>query len=187
MTLSAPKPARPQFPELVGFANVANGHENGPRRDLRGPFLLVAGTGFEPAPLGYELDTGNSCTYVEFQKCRSFWVHGPGYSARSHRSEGVSQSFVPKFVPKSARYLFPNLPGTRPHAVPTASWFRTPDPVIASQRLRPMVTDLNRHRALTHSRHRLPTISHYLEWGESLCNHRRKRIAGAWRPTRLVR
>jgi integrase len=27
-------------------------HENGPRRDLRGPFYLVAGTGFEPATSG---------------------------------------------------------------------------------------------------------------------------------------
>jgi hypothetical protein len=27
-------------------------HENGPRRVLRGPFPLVAGTGFEPATSG---------------------------------------------------------------------------------------------------------------------------------------
>jgi hypothetical protein len=27
-------------------------HENGPRRSLRGPFPLVAGTGFEPATSG---------------------------------------------------------------------------------------------------------------------------------------
>jgi hypothetical protein len=31
---------------------VANDHENGPRSDLRGPFYLVAGTGFEPATSG---------------------------------------------------------------------------------------------------------------------------------------
>ena len=31
---------------------VPNGHENGPRRGLRGPFYLVAGTGFEPATSG---------------------------------------------------------------------------------------------------------------------------------------
>jgi hypothetical protein len=31
---------------------VPNGHENGPRRSLRGPFPLVAGTGFEPATSG---------------------------------------------------------------------------------------------------------------------------------------
>jgi len=31
---------------------VSIGHENGPRRSLRGPFCLVAGTGFEPANLG---------------------------------------------------------------------------------------------------------------------------------------
>lgn len=42
--------------ELVSFANVPKsvpiGTENGPRRDLRGPFPLVAGTGFEPATSG---------------------------------------------------------------------------------------------------------------------------------------
>ena len=31
---------------------VAIGYENGPRRGLRGPFCLVAGTGFEPATSG---------------------------------------------------------------------------------------------------------------------------------------
>jgi hypothetical protein len=41
---------------IVSFANVPKSvpirHENGPRRDLRGPFYLVAGTGFEPATSG---------------------------------------------------------------------------------------------------------------------------------------
>jgi hypothetical protein len=32
--------------------HVSIQHENGPRRSLRGPFLLVAGTGFEPATSG---------------------------------------------------------------------------------------------------------------------------------------
>ena len=44
-------PAQP-----VSDANVPKsvpiGHENGPRRSLRGPFPLVAGTGFEPATSG---------------------------------------------------------------------------------------------------------------------------------------
>jgi hypothetical protein len=41
---------------VISKSNVANHvaieHENGPRSDLRGPFLLVAGTGFEPATSG---------------------------------------------------------------------------------------------------------------------------------------
>jgi hypothetical protein len=41
---------------IVSFANVPKSvpkpNENGPRSDLRGPFLLVAGTGFEPATSG---------------------------------------------------------------------------------------------------------------------------------------
>src|SRR5580693_71801 len=41
---------------IVSFADVPKsvpiGHENGPRRTLRGPFPLVAGTGFEPATSG---------------------------------------------------------------------------------------------------------------------------------------
>jgi hypothetical protein len=50
----------PMFPissqHVVSFANIHKGvptrHENGPRSDLWGPFLLVAGTGFEPATSG---------------------------------------------------------------------------------------------------------------------------------------
>jgi hypothetical protein len=46
--------ARPEF--VVSHANVPKSvpkeDENGPRSDLRGPFLLVAGTGFEPATSG---------------------------------------------------------------------------------------------------------------------------------------
>jgi DNA-binding transcriptional MerR regulator len=42
--------------QIVSRANVPKSvpkrHENGPQRDLRGPFLLVAGTGFEPATSG---------------------------------------------------------------------------------------------------------------------------------------
>ncbi|MDT5256472.1 MAG: hypothetical protein QOD10_1552 [Mycobacterium sp.] len=41
---------------MMSKANVTKhvtiGHENGPRRSLRGPFYLVAGTGFEPATSG---------------------------------------------------------------------------------------------------------------------------------------
>jgi hypothetical protein len=32
--------------------SVHKWYENGPRRTLRGPFYLVAGTGFEPATSG---------------------------------------------------------------------------------------------------------------------------------------
>jgi hypothetical protein len=43
-------------PLVISDANVPKsvpiGHENGPRRSLRGPFCLVAGTGFEPATSG---------------------------------------------------------------------------------------------------------------------------------------
>jgi hypothetical protein len=46
----------PTFPKLVRFANVPKhvpqANENGPQRNLRGPFRLVAGTGFEPATSG---------------------------------------------------------------------------------------------------------------------------------------
>ena len=42
--------------KMISSANVHRsvhmGHENGPRRILRGPFPLVAGTGFEPATSG---------------------------------------------------------------------------------------------------------------------------------------
>jgi hypothetical protein len=41
---------------LVSYSNVPKSvpkrHENGPRSLLRGPFCLVAGTGFEPATSG---------------------------------------------------------------------------------------------------------------------------------------
>lgn len=41
---------------LVSLTNVHKcvhkPHENGPRKNLRGPFYLVAGTGFEPATSG---------------------------------------------------------------------------------------------------------------------------------------
>ena len=43
-------------PRVMRLSNVPNHvhkrHENGPRRCLRGPFYLVAGTGFEPATSG---------------------------------------------------------------------------------------------------------------------------------------
>src|ERR1700739_1577281 len=52
-------PTRPHARGNFGLVNLANvakhvtiGHENGPRRSLRGPFPLVAGTGFEPATSG---------------------------------------------------------------------------------------------------------------------------------------
>jgi hypothetical protein len=42
--------------KMISTPNVAKyvalRHENGPRRVLRGPFCLVAGTGFEPATSG---------------------------------------------------------------------------------------------------------------------------------------
>jgi hypothetical protein len=42
-----------QGDDCLMFPNVIpKGHENCPRRVLRGPFYLVAGTGFEPATSG---------------------------------------------------------------------------------------------------------------------------------------
>jgi hypothetical protein len=48
---SHPVPAR-ALSEANVPKSVPNGHENGPRSNLRGPFRLVAGTGFEPATSG---------------------------------------------------------------------------------------------------------------------------------------
>jgi hypothetical protein len=52
--VAADVPSEPRG--IVSFANVPKSvpkpNENGPRSDLRGPFLLVAGTGFEPATSG---------------------------------------------------------------------------------------------------------------------------------------
>ena len=44
--------ARDHAPAKFVTKSVTIGHENGPRSDLRGPFYLVAGTGFEPATSG---------------------------------------------------------------------------------------------------------------------------------------
>lgn len=43
---------RDHAPAKFVTKSVTIGHENGPRSDLRGPFYLVAGTGFEPATSG---------------------------------------------------------------------------------------------------------------------------------------
>jgi DNA-binding IclR family transcriptional regulator len=47
-----PKKAPSTTMRLSIHKYVHKGHENGPRRVLRGPFFLVAGTGFEPATSG---------------------------------------------------------------------------------------------------------------------------------------
>ena len=60
LIIEAPAVGSPERREcsqwIVSAANVPKsvpiGHENGPRRSLRGPFRLVAGTGFEPATSG---------------------------------------------------------------------------------------------------------------------------------------
>ena len=44
--------SRDQAPAKLVTKCVTKWHENGPRSDLRGPFYLVAGTGFEPATSG---------------------------------------------------------------------------------------------------------------------------------------
>ena len=43
---------RDHAPTKLVTKSVTIWHENGPRSDLRGPFYLVAGTGFEPATSG---------------------------------------------------------------------------------------------------------------------------------------
>lgn len=48
-------PRRTAFTRQDVHKSVNKWHENGPQRELRGPFHLVAGTGFKPATFGYEL------------------------------------------------------------------------------------------------------------------------------------
>jgi hypothetical protein len=51
--LSCSEPAGIQMMSKANIhKSVHKCHENGPRRSLRGPFPLVAGTGFEPATSG---------------------------------------------------------------------------------------------------------------------------------------
>ena len=86
--------------------HVSIRHENGPRRVLRGPFPLVAGTGFEPRPLGYELTGRGPLQYARSHSCRSSTFSRPTCLAPSRLFASVPPCSVSKSVanPLSDKY-----------------------------------------------------------------------------------
>ena len=148
---------------------VSNRHENGPRRVLRGPFYLVAGTGFEPATSGYELTSRRLNSLRGSHARRSRPITRRSHTAASLPISAVSPRFVHKSVHNTARSKCSNrrLRAVTPELgypdKPVPEWPEVSDPLLTDltpMRSSPQPTAFNLRRMCCRSLRGLDGLFH---------------------------